>query len=227
MKDVIFRGEIDCPVSDGANESTAVRQGVRKIGGPPPNIYGHDIRMFPSAVYEVGSLQIWPLYKRGERVTQESFRSIVVPSEGWSIEEESESKLCYQSNTTGSVAYFNITVKNACGVDYGCKLSLLYLFSWNATRVGDLRCSVHLIDPAAHNALHHQELPAFHTSPKHKKIGSALLLGNDEAKHQRATLMIPVTLSDTVPRGHIGVRCEKPDGRLSCIGGLSLTRFKL
>jgi len=125
------------------------------------------------------------------------------------------------------VAYFNITVKYPCGVDYGCKLNLFYVYSWNASRVGDLRCSVHLIDPSAHHALHQQELPALHTSPKHKKLGSVHLLGNEEAKHQKATLMIPVTVSEAVPRGHIGVRCEKPDGRLSCIGGLSLNRYKL
>eukprot|EP01041_Mallomonas_annulata_P011884 gene11884-24898_t len=181
------------------------------------SIYDHNLRMHHPEVYEHSVIDYWVAWHwatRHDLLAAANFVKIFPETEYWKHAippNYAHAHYCFLSSERNSVAKGFISAPSYCNHTHSCKIDIGYLRSWNDSYIGNIECSLYSINEregdAARIQIEHEHLV------------------NGSVKHNGGTILSwDHHMFKNVPPGFLTIECRKPDDRVSCIGGLALTK---
>eukprot|EP01041_Mallomonas_annulata_P006126 gene6126-12404_t len=187
------------------------------------SIYDHNLRMHHPEVYKHSVIEFWGAWAQ-ERADLliDNFNKTFPETEHWKHDvppNYAHVHYCFLSTKKDSVAKGFVSAPSYCNHTDRCEISIGYLRSWNSSYIGNLVCSLYSTNDRGGGGRNGHAARV--------QIGNEHLV-NGSDKHIGGTVLNwDNNIFPNVPSVNLTIECRKPDNRLSCIGGLLLTRKPL
>ena len=209
-----------------------VEQMQPRVGGEvqPASIYSHvypfDLHMFnPSPI--PSELAVWSTsWGSPKRIKSNTLKGIIHrpanhtrhqhTQAGWMMQTAPHrlarfphdvGHVCYGSSSASDTATFFLRAPDACKQD--CTLVVSTLHSWNASYIGNLKCSLWTTDPA-----------------DDRQVANITIVGHlsEDGKNMVSTVPVRSVVASALTAGNHRLTCEKTDDHFTCVDSLIISK---